>query len=54
MQLVCSDGSFERKALGEFVSANKLPLVVTFSRQKTALIFQSGITKQVLRYVFFL
>lgn len=48
MTSVCSDGTFERKALGDFVSANKLPLVVTFSREATARIFQSGVTKQVV------
>lgn len=49
---MCSDGEFERNSLGRFVAANKLPIIVTFSRESTARIFQAGITKQVTLHAF--
>lgn len=48
--VVAFDGSFERKVIGEFVSANKLPLIVPFSRDATSRIFQSGVTKQLMLF----
>ncbi|KAF8039820.1 hypothetical protein BT93_B2129 [Corymbia citriodora subsp. variegata] len=44
------DGKFEKSAIAEFVFANKLPLVTTFTRESAALIFESPIKKQVLLF----
>ncbi|KAI3722013.1 hypothetical protein L2E82_33036 [Cichorium intybus] len=44
------DGLFEKAAIKEFVFANKLPLVTTFSRESATLIFESPIKKQVLLF----
>ncbi|GMP98737.1 hypothetical protein CsSME_00046509 [Camellia sinensis var. sinensis] len=42
------DGQFVKSAIAEFVSANKLPLVTTFTRESATVIFESPIKKQVL------
>ncbi|KAK9078533.1 hypothetical protein SSX86_002590 [Deinandra increscens subsp. villosa] len=44
------DGLFEKSSIKEFVFANKLPLVTTFSRETGTLIFESPIKKQVLLF----
>ncbi|KAL8241446.1 hypothetical protein R6Q59_014800 [Mikania micrantha] len=44
------DGLFEKSSIKEFVFANKLPLVTTFSRESATLIFESPIKKQVLLF----
>ncbi|XP_011089301.1 protein disulfide isomerase-like 1-4 [Sesamum indicum] len=44
------DGQFKKSVIAEFVSANKLPLVVTFSRENAPLIFESTIKKQLLLF----
>lgn len=45
-------GIFERKALYEFVFANKLPLVIDFNRENAPSIFDSEIKKQVSQSCF--
>ena len=42
-----TDGLFDKSAIKDFVFANKLPLVTTFSRESASLIFESPIKKQV-------
>ncbi|XP_027086262.1 protein disulfide isomerase-like 1-4 [Coffea eugenioides] len=44
------DGQFTKSAIVEFVSANKLPLVTTFTRESAPLIFESPIKKQLLLF----
>lgn len=44
------DGQFTKSAIAEFVFANKLPLVTTFTRESAPLIFESEIKKQVLLF----
>ncbi|KAL0460201.1 UNVERIFIED_CONTAM: protein disulfide isomerase-like 1-4 [Sesamum latifolium] len=44
------DGQFKKSVIAEFVSANKLPLVITFSRENAPLIFESTIKKQLLLF----
>ncbi|KAL3750930.1 hypothetical protein ACJRO7_011850 [Eucalyptus globulus] len=44
------DGKFEKSAIAEFVFANKLPLVTTFTRESAPLIFESPVKKQVLLF----
>lgn len=44
------DGEFKKSAIKEFVFANKLPLVTTFSREAATLIFESSIKKQLLLF----
>ncbi|PWA98374.1 PDI-like 1-3 [Artemisia annua] len=44
------DGPFEKSAIKEFVFANKLPLVTTFSKESATMIFESPIKKQVLLF----
>ncbi|XP_071734861.1 protein disulfide isomerase-like 1-4 [Rutidosis leptorrhynchoides] len=44
------DGLFDTSAIKEFVFANKLPLVTTFSRESATLIFENPIKKQVLLF----
>ncbi|XP_057782643.1 protein disulfide isomerase-like 1-4 [Salvia miltiorrhiza] len=44
------DGQFKKSVIAKFVSANKLPLVITFSRESAPLIFESPIKKQVLLF----
>lgn len=45
--LISADGKFDKSAIAEFVFANKLPLVVTFTRENAPSIFESEIKKQV-------
>lgn len=47
LMLTCADGKFAKSAIAEFVFANKLPLVTTFTRESAPLIFESQIKKQV-------
>jgi protein disulfide-isomerase A1 len=42
------DGAFERKEISGFLSANKLPLVVTFSHETASAIFEDEVSRQVL------
>ncbi|KAL9244557.1 hypothetical protein vseg_018326 [Gypsophila vaccaria] len=44
------DGEFAKSAISEFVFANKLPLVTTFTRESASLIFESQIKKQLLLF----
>lgn len=44
------DGQFLKSAIAEFVFANKLPLVTTFTRESAPLIFESTIKKQLLLF----
>ncbi|KAL2507523.1 Protein disulfide isomerase-like 1-4 [Forsythia ovata] len=44
------DGQFTKSAIAEFVFANKLPLVTTFTRESAPLIFESPIKKQLLLF----
>ncbi|XP_074276196.1 protein disulfide isomerase-like 1-4 [Silene latifolia] len=44
------DGHFAKAAISEFVNANKLPLVTTFTRESASLIFESQIKKQLLLF----
>lgn len=44
-----TDGSFERDELVRFVAENKLPLVITFNKESSALIFESPIKRQVCK-----
>ncbi|CAO2812962.1 unnamed protein product [Amaranthus hypochondriacus] len=44
------DGKFSKSAISEFVFANKLPLVTTFTRESASLIFESQIKKQILLF----
>ncbi len=41
------DGAFERKEIAAFLSANKLPLVVTFSHETASAIFEDEVSRQV-------
>ncbi|XP_062015162.1 protein disulfide isomerase-like 1-4 [Rosa rugosa] len=43
-------GKFDKSAIAEFVFANKLPLVVTFTRENAPSIFESEIKKQLLLF----
>lgn len=43
-------GDFERKAIGDFVSENKLPLVIVFTRDTAEIIFESDVTRQLLLF----
>jgi protein disulfide-isomerase A1 len=47
---LCLDGSFETKAISDFVSENKLPLVITFSHETADLVFDSDIKNQLLLF----
>ena len=44
---ISADGQFVKSAIAEFVFANKLPLVTTFTRESAPAIFESPIKKQV-------
>ncbi|XP_074289736.1 protein disulfide isomerase-like 1-3 isoform X2 [Silene latifolia] len=44
------DGNFSKSAITEFVSAKKLPLVITFSRETLELIFENPLNKQMLLF----
>ncbi|KAH9288520.1 hypothetical protein KI387_032637 [Taxus chinensis] len=45
------DGNFEKGDISEFIFANKLPLVTTFSRESASSIFESSVKKQILLFV---
>ena len=45
--LFITDSPFEISAIKEFVFANKLPLVTTFSKESATMVFESPIKKQV-------
>lgn len=44
------DGSFQRTSIGNFVSENKRPLVIPFSRKTASLIFKSNVKRQLLLF----
>ncbi|KAK8951836.1 Protein disulfide isomerase-like 1-4 [Platanthera zijinensis] len=44
------DGEFTKSAIVDFVFANKLPLVTTFTRESASVIFESPIKKQLLLF----
>jgi protein disulfide-isomerase A1 len=44
------DGAFERKEISGFLSANKLPLVVTFSHETASAIFEDQVSRQLLLF----
>ncbi|KAL7115765.1 hypothetical protein ACP275_04G201600 [Erythranthe tilingii] len=44
------DGEFKKSVIAQFVSANKLPLVTTFTQESASLIFESPIKKQILLF----
>ncbi|KAK6142009.1 hypothetical protein DH2020_016190 [Rehmannia glutinosa] len=48
--ILFADGEFKKSVIAEFVSANKLPLVTTFSRESAPQIFESPIKKQLLLF----
>ncbi|KAH7462954.1 Protein disulfide-isomerase [Phytophthora ramorum] len=48
---VVYDGALEKEALGEFVKANSLPLVITFSQDKAPMIFGGETTEHLLAFV---
>lgn len=50
--LISAAGKFDKSAIAEFVFANKLPLVVTFTRENAPSIFESEIKKQVVWCMF--
>ncbi|GMH13318.1 hypothetical protein Nepgr_015159 [Nepenthes gracilis] len=43
-------GQFSKAAIAEFVSANKVPLVINFTRDSAPLVFENPIKKQVLLF----
>ncbi|XP_058094446.1 protein disulfide isomerase-like 1-4 [Magnolia sinica] len=45
------DGQFTKSAITDFVFANKLPLVTTFTRESAPLIFENPVKKQLLLFV---
>jgi hypothetical protein len=47
MLLTFVDGAFERKEISGFLSANKLPPVVTFSHETASAIFEDEVSRQV-------
>ncbi|KAM3399097.1 protein disulfide isomerase-like 1-4 [Capsicum galapagoense] len=49
-KVVHYDGQFTKAAITKFISANKLPLVTTFTRESGPSIFSSPIKKQVLLF----
>ncbi|KAI0493447.1 hypothetical protein KFK09_023563 [Dendrobium nobile] len=49
-KLTYFDGQFTKSAIGDFIFANKLPLVTTFTRETAPLIFESQIKKQLLLF----
>lgn len=49
-KLTYFDGQFTKSAIVDFIFANKLPLVTTFTRQNAPLIFESPIKKQLLLF----
>ncbi|KAH0749986.1 hypothetical protein KY290_029218 [Solanum tuberosum] len=49
-KVVHYDGKFRKSSIAKFVSASKLPLVTTFTKETAPLIFASPIKKQVLLF----
>ncbi|KAG8076382.1 hypothetical protein GUJ93_ZPchr0006g40663 [Zizania palustris] len=50
-KLTFYDGQFKASAIAEFVSANKLPLVITLTQETAPSIFDNPIKKQILLFV---
>jgi protein disulfide-isomerase A1 len=44
------DGSFEKRAIADFVAENKLPLVIPFNRETASVIFEGDVTRQLLLF----
>ncbi|CAH2064091.1 unnamed protein product [Thlaspi arvense] len=44
------DGNFTKAAIAEFVSANKVPLVINFTREGASLIFESAVKNQLILF----
>ncbi|WZZ81774.1 hypothetical protein YC2023_102346 [Brassica napus] len=44
------DGNFTKAALSEFVSANKVPLVINFTREGASLIFENSVKNQLILF----
>ncbi|KAL0866427.1 hypothetical protein Bca101_045545 [Brassica carinata] len=44
------DGNFTKAAIAEFVSANKVPLVINFTREGASLIFESSVKNQLILF----
>ncbi|KAJ0255372.1 Protein disulfide isomerase-like 1-3 [Hirschfeldia incana] len=44
------DGNFTKAAISEFVSANKVPLVINFTREGAALIFENSVKTQLILF----
>uniref|UniRef100_A0A7C9EU26 Protein disulfide-isomerase n=1 Tax=Opuntia streptacantha TaxID=393608 RepID=A0A7C9EU26_OPUST len=44
------DGQFAKSVINDFVAANKLPLVTTFTKESSASVFESQIKKQLLLF----
>ncbi|CAH8360461.1 unnamed protein product [Eruca vesicaria subsp. sativa] len=44
------DGNFTKAAISEFVSANKVPLVINFTREGASLIFENSVKNQLLLF----
>lgn len=44
-----ADGNFTKAAIAEFVSANKVPLVINFTREGASLIFENAVKNQVIK-----
>jgi protein disulfide-isomerase A1 len=47
-----ADGEFKASAIAEFVSANKLPLVITLTQETAPSIFDNPIKKQACHVVY--
>lgn len=50
--LISADGQFVKSSIAEFVFANKLPLVTTFTRESAPAIFESPTKKQVSWFLY--
>ncbi|CAE6076298.1 unnamed protein product [Arabidopsis arenosa] len=44
------DGNFTKTAIAEFVSANKVPLVINFTREGASLIFENAVKNQLILF----
>jgi len=44
------DGNFTKAAIAEFVSANKVPLVINFTREGASLIFENAVKNQLILF----
>ncbi|XP_010554555.1 PREDICTED: protein disulfide isomerase-like 1-3 [Tarenaya hassleriana] len=49
-KLASFDGNFIKAAISEFVSANKAPLVINFTRESASLIFENPIKNQLILF----